>query len=342
MARDFPGTSGNYISASETSAIDITGSAITVSAWVKPDTFPTWGNFVSKYSLGGGVGTLQYLLRHTSSGLISFYIGDGSFDLATGATVLSTSVWSHIAGVKDGVGTSTLRVYLNGTQDGVADSNRSLANLTSGLGLGGSSDGQELIDGLMAEVAIWNIALSTGELAALAKGVPAQVIRPSNLKGYWPLHGVGSSERDYSGLGTHATITGTVAAGTRHPPVTPFVPHAIARQSLGGALFNEDSETVYLDLQPSTTDVVDYVDQSTVLLDLQPSALEEHTTYDAAEVYLDLSNLGGECYTTWSAEYLGEGEAFVEFFGEAYTSISGVATPEWSFGEPSLGEAVHC
>jgi hypothetical protein len=80
------------------------------------------------------------------------------------------------------------------------------------------------MSGRIAEVAIWNAALTDAEVAALASGVRAWMLRPANLKVYAPLWGVGSPEPDYSGNAFHFTVTG--AAQADHAPVAPFSPWA--------------------------------------------------------------------------------------------------------------------
>jgi len=43
------------------------------------------------------------------------------------------------------------------------------------------------MDGLIAEVGIWNVALSATELSSLAKGMTCDKIRPQSLVFYAPL-----------------------------------------------------------------------------------------------------------------------------------------------------------
>ena len=50
-----------------------------------------------------------------------------------------------------------------------------------------TSGNQNFFNGLLAEVGIWNAALSPAEIASLAKGVTCDKIRPQNLVFYAPL-----------------------------------------------------------------------------------------------------------------------------------------------------------
>ena len=98
---------------------------------------------------------------------------------------------------------------------------------------------------------------------------------------------------------------------------------------------DEDSATVYLDLQPSSADVLGAVDSATVYLDLW--------AYSAptAVVYLNLQPLGGECYSTFSAEQFGEGEASLRWTGIADPRWSGDANARWT-ATVSVGDQIHC
>jgi hypothetical protein len=77
------------------------------------------------------------------------------------------------------------------------------------------------MDGLLAEVAIWNAALSDEEVASLAAGFSPLLVKPENLVVYVPL--VRTIQDVVGGLGF--TATGTVVA--EHPPkiFLPAAPH---------------------------------------------------------------------------------------------------------------------
>lgn len=222
MARDFPASVGNYLDVGDVAAIDITGTALTLSLWAYPDSS---GNGIILAKDGGGTTSLQYRIWY-NSGIpgYEFDIGDTSnLDVASGGAI-ATGVWQHLGLVKNGTGAGALKGYQDGTEVGSVTSNRTIANQSATLRFGGrSADNIFMFDGKIAEVAIWDAALSAAELAALAKGVSPLLIRPANLKGYWPLWGVGSPEADLSGNKNNATITGTVNAAN-HAPTGPYAP----------------------------------------------------------------------------------------------------------------------
>ena len=78
------------------------------------------------------------------------------------------------------------------------------------------------MSGRIAEVALWDVALSAAEVAALASGVTPLHMRPGNLVAYWPVWGLHSPEIDLTSNGNNMTVTGPVKAG--HAPVTLYTP----------------------------------------------------------------------------------------------------------------------
>lgn len=204
------------------SAIDITGTALTIHAWVKFDAF----GGVDRPAIGKwGAGNLQYFLMGSGTGKPDFRCdGTGGQTVATGSTTMSTGTWYALTGRKSGTGAGSGKVYLNGVEDGSVTASTTILNASSPLRFGADSFGN-LLDGSVAEVAIWDIALTPDEIAALGKGVSPLLIQPQNLKGYWPLYGAGSPEPDLSGNRNNATITGSVSAAN-HAPVGLYVPDA--------------------------------------------------------------------------------------------------------------------
>ena len=74
--------------------------------------------------------------------------------------------------------------------------------------------------GLLAEVAIWNKALSAGEIASYLAGNDPSAIAAANLIGYWPLSADNATQ---SNLGTDATGDLTVSGATYEPSDHPTI-----------------------------------------------------------------------------------------------------------------------
>jgi hypothetical protein len=340
MSRDFPNDTSKYLDIGDIAGPDVSGTALTIHCWALLDTNNSQHKLVAKW--GGSPGVAQYLLSVTGTGKVEGAIrGSGAYDIATGVTTVSTGVWHSLAMRKNGTGAGALQAFLDGTSDVSTTSNESIQNTGTGLKLGVADDGGAH-DGLLAEVAIWNIALSDAEIKLLSKGVSPLMIRPANLKGYWPIFGTGTThERDYSGSGAHASIVNSLAPGTRVPPVMPFVFESIPGE-IGAAGPGVDAALVYLDLQVSSAEVFAGVDSATVYLDLQPSGVDIRELFDSATVYLDLQVLGGECYSTFSATLLGEGEADLRFVSD-YELLRWSADANLRFSEGELlFEGINC
>jgi concanavalin A-like lectin/glucanase superfamily protein len=114
--------------------------------------------------------------------------------------------------------------------DGVTQTKGNISDLYSGtmlndfvLRIGArqtSGAPAQFLTGWMAEAAIWNVELTSGDIFRLSRGVPPGIIQRANLKGYWKLLGE-SPETDYSGNGSTGTVVGTTQVPA--PPKTMVV-----------------------------------------------------------------------------------------------------------------------
>lgn len=86
----------------------------------------------------------------------------------------------------------------------------------------GNDGGGDPLDGLAADIVVWNVSLTAGEIAGLVSGQRPYLIRPQNRVGDWPLFGDVSPEPDLSGNANNGTLTGTALAPG--PPTTLFTP----------------------------------------------------------------------------------------------------------------------
>lgn len=98
-----------------------------------------------------------------------------------------TSTWFSGAGVFSAANSRT--AYLDGGSSGTDTTNIVTQNLTQ-IRIGALIISIGLVDyadGDIAEVAIWNVVLTDGEIASLGKGFKASRIRPQSLVFYAPL-----------------------------------------------------------------------------------------------------------------------------------------------------------
>lgn len=224
MSRTFPGTSGNYLAGGDPTGtlMDIGPPTITVACWFNPTSIPGSNRrIVSRWN-----GTNGWIITLASTGKILVTIDPVSTgaDTATSATTVSVGTWYHLVLWKNGNGANALKCYINGSEDVSITSNGPLAD-TSNIAfyIGGRATNTELCPGTVAEVGVWNAALSVNEIAALAKGAPPWMFRPTNLAGYFPLWGVGdANEPNLSGVAYNVTETGTVTTSNHAPVRCPY------------------------------------------------------------------------------------------------------------------------
>ena len=158
----FPGA-GNHVDCGSSSIFDVTN-ALSVAAWVNISMVPTdWTGIVTK---GDDAWRLSTYLSTTK---IHFAVtGPPDYRSVNGAIELNSGEWHHVVGTYDG---STIRLYVDGTQDTAAAYGGGLSTCPYNVWIGGNSDrpGREFI-GLIDEVALWNRALTMEEVDILATG----------------------------------------------------------------------------------------------------------------------------------------------------------------------------
>lgn len=99
--------------------------------------------------------------------------------------------------------------YLNGVAEGSTASNNGSGNPNTDVGnnlfLGGNNNDDRGLDGTLCHCQLWNRILTQDEIVE-SMYKPGSV--RLNLVGYWPAMGSDSPERDLSGNGNSATVTG--------------------------------------------------------------------------------------------------------------------------------------
>lgn len=217
MSLNFDGIN-DQVAVGDVAAIDITGTALTVSCWF------WWTGAITDFLIGkrqSGVAIQYGMYLDLSPAKLRFEVADGGTvpNTASTATTVTTGVWHHGAGRLNGAGGGGTTVWLDGVNDGSA-TGVTLGNTTNSLTFGAASNGSFRYTGQIAEVSIWNVALSDGEMVSLAKGVSPYLIRRNSLAGYWPLWS-SAHAMDLSGNGNAGTITEAVTAA--HVPVMPLL-----------------------------------------------------------------------------------------------------------------------
>jgi hypothetical protein len=241
VARDFDGSADYLVS-----------STLPVTAY--PFTFACWAN-VDNNSAGHLVG----LTDNTDTTRLSiFFINGGQLaaacvddisvnrDWRTTATG-ATGVWHSCVGVFTSA--TDYKAFLNGDSTGsYAFTGNAAVNSANRFNIGAllrsSLAGQ--VDGRIAEVGVWNVALTQAEVDMLAAGHSPMMVRPQSLVGYWPLHGRGgASGNEESWVSSHDMGPVSAPALADHPRIiypgrrSIWLPTAAANQTIAIGLVAE-------------------------------------------------------------------------------------------------------
>ena len=217
-ALDFDGIN-DRLDCGNTADYQISGTQITLEAWVKPTFFQAevWkNNIIDKET---HVPQQGYMLRCGDGGKVNFNLGSGSGwnELTTTTTVISLNTWSHLAASYDGV---YMRIYVNGIcTDSIAKSISFVDASASNLIIGDNSQLGRNFTGTIDEVRIWNIARTKAQINANMNNEICG--GQSGLKAYFRLNqgiAAGSntsitSATNSAGAGISATLTNFALTG---------------------------------------------------------------------------------------------------------------------------------
>ena len=216
MARDFEAGSTEYL---EVEQPVVSAAPFTVSCWFNVES--ALGTDMAFWWCGDkGVTNAFWGLRANdlaSGQNVRFRIssGLGSTDVET-STTYTVGQWHHACAVE--ASTTDHRAFLDGggkatspnlNGGGAAGSDR------TAIGRFADSTPTVYMDGRIAHVAVWDVALSDQEVASLANGASPLAIRRDNLIAYWPIGGLGP-EPDVVG-GLDMTVFGSVQS--EEPPI---------------------------------------------------------------------------------------------------------------------------
>ena len=215
MAYDFNGTSQSL----QTSSAPVTALPITMACWFKPSTVTASYTLLSIANLTGPFEGPRLIAEGAQAGdpiRVDYTTSFGSAIARTTAGYTANN-WHHACGVYT---TSTSRTaYLDGGNN--ATDTTSIAGVLSlnALTFAGRLNNGIVglfFSGQIAEVGIWNVALTAAEIASLAKGMTCDKVRPQNLVHYAPL------VRDLNDQkGGRAIINNNNATVANHPRIYP-------------------------------------------------------------------------------------------------------------------------
>lgn len=213
MAFSFNGTS-QYLS---TASAPASGTPMTLALWIRRSSSAV---NQSVLSVGDNAGTHrnQINLRSGSSpqfAVEAIAIGSIATSRAVTGSATTLNQWDHACCVYN---SATSRfAYLNGTASTEDTTDVGSQNAATGLQVAtriASNAATNYTQGLMAEVGVWNAALTAAEIASLADGMTCDKVRPQSLVFYAPL--VRNLQDVKGGL---AITNNSAATVTDHPRV---------------------------------------------------------------------------------------------------------------------------
>lgn len=185
MAYAFNGTS-QYLYGN---SAPVTGAPLTIACWFQRASTGANSICVSLGQTATGATNLYNLLLPPTGGIAFLSNASGSTVTAINSSsgLYPLNTWTHAAGVLASM--SSRSVFINGASVG---STTTAATAPTGInsiyiGARWAAGIGNYFPGRLADVGVWNVALTAGEIATLAKGVSASLVRPQSLVFHAPL-----------------------------------------------------------------------------------------------------------------------------------------------------------
>lgn len=215
--RVFPGGT-NCLQDGITAALDITGTAVSVSCWCRGTTLDANDRMMVAKGQNLSV-RVQYKI-HMSNARFGFQLGNGAgFDFVVTTLVPVQDRWYHVVGTYNG---SRMDIYVNGQRNASTSTTRSIASGGWQFRVGLRDDNTAPFIGNILEVGVWNAGLVGDEVHKLWQGVSPLNIRPGNLRGYFPLDDYGSSGGSFDLGRFRANLSMVGAVGLQGTPLSFF------------------------------------------------------------------------------------------------------------------------
>lgn len=225
MAVDMDDDTGDFFENSG-GIMPITGAPFSMAAWFRPDTDTDISMVLTFVDASVGNQQIRLDVRGDKVGdpVRAFTFDGGTGDELSTTTGITANTWHHCCRVDSAVNNRS--VFLDG--GGKATNTVSLTPTgidTMSVGRIGTSTPEVFVEGAVAEVAVWDVALSDAEVAILAAGFSPLFVRPASLKFYRSF--IRNDDVDVIG-GLVLTKNGTGNANFAHPRmIYPSRPHII-------------------------------------------------------------------------------------------------------------------
>ena len=253
MAVDFNGTTEFF----GTTTLPITATPLTMAGWFRPQNI---ANNLTIMSISAAADNNQVFIL-VASGQVSgdpvqaVARGGATFDPVDTTTGFSADTWQHACAVF--ASDASRSVFLNGGSKATETASYTPSGLNR-MSAGVWDRGSDIwhMNGRLAELGLWNVALTDDQVKMLAAGVSPLRVRPDALVRYWPMYDAASLV-DYSGKSGDLTVTGSPSIAD-HAPVAPqwgfdIAPAYTIAAAPAGAIMNQfQSGNVGADLYNGT------------------------------------------------------------------------------------------
>lgn len=203
-------------------AVPVSAMPLTMAAWAYSSvSAATKQNILGLYTSSATADINMFSLALDASNVAFTAANGASGSQAFTSAGPSTNTWFHVAGVATSA--TSRAVYFNGGSKGTDTNSKTpfgMDRFTLGKRDNVSNDRPFAGGGTgyLADVALWNVALTDAEVLSLARGYSPLLVRPSALVFYSPLFGTGTTEPNLFDAVNELAIQGTLTAGP-HPPI---------------------------------------------------------------------------------------------------------------------------
>jgi hypothetical protein len=185
---DFDGID-DVISVPDSDGIDLSGTALTISMWVRQDS--DQGGFpVPLHKESGDVPRGGYIIFLDTTEHPNIRIRDSASgtSTATSSLALTVGAWHNVIGWYDG---TDIKIYIDGVEKGTTAATRTVGATNVNLGIGiDVAGGGTFFDGVINELAMWNVDITASEIDLLASAKGKRMacqVSPSNLIDSWSM-----------------------------------------------------------------------------------------------------------------------------------------------------------
>lgn len=209
MAYSFASASTQYLSGSS----PVGGTLpITIACWARPTAVAVTQGLIELKNVGRTQFFLMYFGNDAAPNEPLFVYQSGATTGSQGSkTRYAANTWNHCASLYS---STTSRTSLLDGASGTTNTTNTGASSVADMIIASNGSISALLNGRMAEVAIWSANLNAAEIVSLAKGFKPTRIRPQSLVFYAPL--VRNLQDVRAGLALTNNNTATVAD---HPRV---------------------------------------------------------------------------------------------------------------------------